>query len=264
VFPDLISIGPLTIHTYGFFVALGVASGILLAANMGRAQDMGVQQIMDMGFIMVLWGIVGSRIMYVLMNISFYLNHPLDVLKIWEGGLVFSGGLIAVVIAMIFYLRRQRFSIWKTGDIWAPALALGQSIGRIGCFMAGCCYGKATDLPWGVVFTHPRSLAPLHVALHPTQLYSVLSGLVVFCVLMVLQTRKKFEGQIFLWFLILHSTARLFIERFRGDERGLVPGTEMTVTQLCTLLILMASVVVLLFLKTKQEKKETSSRARTC
>jgi phosphatidylglycerol:prolipoprotein diacylglycerol transferase len=120
--------------------------------------------------------------------------------------------------------------------------------------MAGCCYGKPTDLPWAVTFTHPQSLAPLNTPLHPTQLYSAFSGFIIFAVLMFLNAKKQFQGQVFIWFLILHSTARLFMERFRGDERGLIAGTQMSMTQLLTLLVLLGAVVALFILKSKKEE----------
>jgi phosphatidylglycerol:prolipoprotein diacylglycerol transferase len=188
------------------------------------------------------------------MNFSHYKAHPVDIIKIWEGGLVFSGGLVAVVLVMIWYLRRHRLSFRPMGDLCAPGIAIGQAIGRLGCFMAGCCYGRPTDLPWAVTFTHPQSLAPLNTPLHPTQLYSAFSGFIIFLVLMFLNAKKQFQGQVFIWFLILHSTARLFMERFRGDERGLIAGTEMSTTQLLTLLVLLGAVVALFILKSKKEK----------
>ncbi len=208
-----------------------------------------------MGFIIILAAIIGSRLMYVLMNISHYLERPADIFKIWQGGLVFSGGIICVVLAVGWYARRHRLSMWKVADMWAPAAAMGQGIGRIGCFMAGCCYGKPTDLKWGVVFTHPHSLAPTNISLHPTQIYSSLSGFVIFVVLILLHSKKNFDGQVLLWFLILHSTSRLAIERFRGDYRGMIPGTEMSTTQFVATLILIASVVILMVLKSKKDKQ---------
>lgn len=255
MYPDLFSIGPLTIHTYGLFVAIGFIIAILVTARMGKTQGISSQQVMDMGFVIILSAIIGSRLAYVLTNLPYYMAHPLDILKLWHGGLVFSGGLITVIIVMVWYIRRHNYSLWGIGDLWSPAVALGQSIGRIGCFMAGCCYGKPTDLKWGVIFSHPKSLAPLNIPLHPTQLYSFLSGLIIFTVLVVLHTKKKFEGQVFLWFLILHSTGRLLIERFRGDDRGLIAGSEWSMTQLVTTLILIAAVVTLFILKSKKEKE---------
>lgn len=255
MFPDLFSIGPLTIHTYGFFVALGFITGILVTVRLGKKQGIPSQQVMDMAFVMMIWAIVGSRLLYVVINFGYYRAHPLDAFKIWQGGLVFSGGLVAVAAAMTWYLRRHRLSFWAVGDLWAPALALGQAVGRIGCFMAGCCYGRPTDLPWGIVFDHPHTLAPPNVPLHPTQLYSSLGGFVIFLVLCVLHTKRKFQGQVFLWYLILHSTFRLFVERFRGDERGLLPGTDMTLTQFLATVILILAVVALFLLKSRQERK---------
>lgn len=254
--PDFFSIGPWNIHTYGLFVGLGFAVAILVTMRMGKAQGLRTQRVVNMGVFMILIAIIGSRLAYVLINFSHYRTRSLDIFKIWEGGLVFSGGLVGVALAMIWYLRGHRLSFWKMGDLWAPGIAIGQAIGRIGCLMAGCCYGKPTSLPWGVVFTHPKSLAPLNIPLHPTQLYAAVSGFVIFLILLFLTARKQFQGQVFIWFLILHSTARLFMERFRGDERGLIPGTEMTITQLLTLLVLLGAVVALFILKPNREKQD--------
>jgi phosphatidylglycerol---prolipoprotein diacylglyceryl transferase len=255
MFPDLFSIGPLTVHTYGLLVALGFGAGVVITLKLGKHQGIPPQQVMDMAFVIILWAIVGSRLLYVLMNFSHFKDHPLDALRIWQGGLVFSGGLLAVAPAMVWYLRRRRISFWAAGDLWAPALALGQAVGRIGCFMAGCCFGRPTDLPWGMVFTHPHTLAPPNIPLHPTQLYAALAGFLIFGLLIFLHKKRKFQGQIFVWYLILHSTARLFVERFRADDRGFIPGTEMSLTQVVAILILLAGIVALFALKPSQERK---------
>lgn len=254
--PDLFTIGPLTIHTYGLFVAMGFLISLFLTVKLGKAEGIQSQQIIDMGFRTILWGIIGARLAYIIMNLPHYVDRPLDALKLWEGGLVFSGGLILGLFALVLYIRRHHLSFWTVADLWSPGVALGQGIGRIGCFMAGCCYGKPTALPWGCTFTNPKSLAPQNIPLHPTQLYDFLSGLILFLILILIKKKKGFEGQIFLWFLILHSTSRLIVERFRGDYRGLIPGTEMSVTQLITLLILLFSVITLFIKKSGKEKKE--------
>jgi phosphatidylglycerol:prolipoprotein diacylglycerol transferase len=258
--PDLFSIGPLTIPTYGFFVALGFSVALLVTVKIGKARGFESTQIMDMGFIIILCAIIGSRLGYVLLNPSPYIHHPLDIFKTWEGGLVFSGGLVFVVLVMTWYVRRHKLPFWSMADLWAPAIAIGQAIGRIGCFMAGCCYGKPTDVEWCVIFTHPKSLAPHDICLHPTQLYSSLAGFIIFAILMLLTTKKRFDGQVFIWLVILHSSARLFIERFRGDYRGLIPGTEMSVTQLITLLLLIAAVVTLFVVKSRREKAPPATK----
>jgi len=253
--PDLFSIGPVTLHTYGLFVAIGFFVGLMITARLAKSEGISPQQVMDMGFIIILSAIIGSRVMYVLMNASYYRHAPLDMLKIWEGGLVFSGGVIGVVLTMVWYIKRNGLPLGKIADLWAPAIAIGQGIGRIGCFMAGCCYGKPTDLIWGVTFTHSHSLAsPLNVPLHPTQIYSSISGFIIFLVVLLLYLRKKFQGQVFLWFLILHSTARLATERFRGDDRGILLGSNMSMTQLVAVLILISSVTILFVVKSKKKE----------
>lgn len=252
MYPTLFSLGPLNIHTYGLFIAMGFVIGLLVAMHIGKTEGFHSGQILDMGLIIILCAIIGSRLAYVLLNIKYYMDHPLDIFKMWQGGLVFSGGLVVVALAMIWYLKRRHLPFWKVGDLFAPALAIGQGIGRLGCFMAGCCYGKPTGMPWGMIFTDPGTLAPRNIPLHPTQLYAALSGILIFAVLMVLRAKRKFEGQVFLWFLILHSTSRLLMERLRGDDRGLIPGTEMSMTQLIALLILMAAVVALMIITSRK------------
>jgi len=182
------------------------------------------------------------------MNISYYIRHPSDILKIWTGGLVFLGALIFDCIAGAWYIKRYQLDFWTISDILAPGAALGQAIGRIGCFMAGCCYGKPTTYPWAVIFHDPHSLAPLGVPLHPTQLYHSMACLIIFAILMVLRKYKSFAGQVFLWYLILHSTQRLLIERFRGDCTAILFGT-MTMTQFISLIILLTSGISLIIRK---------------
>ena len=258
--PDLFSIGPLTIHTYGLFVAMGFAVAVLVTVKIGKAQGMESPQIMDMGFIIILCAIIGSRLGYVLLDVSHYIHQPLDIFKIWEGGLVFSGGIVFVLLVIPWYFKHYRLPFWSMADLWAPGMVIGQAIGRIGCFMAGCCYGQPTNVKWCVVFTHPQSLAPLDVCLHPTQLYSALAGFIIFTVLMVLTRKKKFEGQVFIWLIILHSTGRLLLERFRGDDRGLIPGTEMSITQVITLFLLIGAVVTLIVIKSKRKGDHTAPK----
>ncbi len=245
MFPNLISIGPITIHTYGLLVALGFVAALTVTVWIGKQQGIQSQQVMDMAFAMAATGLVGSRLLYVAMQWEYFSDHPLEIPMIWRGGLVFHGAVLGAVVALFWYTRRHGISFWEAGDLWAPGTALGQAIGRIGCFMAGCCYGKPADHPFAVVFTHPESLAPLNVPLHPTQLYSSALGAVIFVALMVVHKKKKYAGQVVLWFLVLHSFARLFVERFRGDDRGLIAGTGMTPTQLTAVLVLVASGVIL-------------------
>jgi len=251
--PDLFNIGPLTLHTYGLFVAIGFIAGILITIKLGKSRGINSNSVMDMGFLIILSGLIGSRLVYIIIDFQHYVANPLDVIKLWQGGLVFSGGLVAVIIVMVLYAKRHNLNIWTLGDMWAPAAAIGQSIGRIGCFFAGCCYGKPADIPWAVVFTNPKSIATLNIPLHPTQLYSSFSSFIIFIILLILHSKKKFEGQVFLWFLILHQSTRLFLEQFRGDSRGIFID-DITWTQFIAIIILIGAVTSLFIFKPKDNK----------
>lgn len=248
MYPDLFSIGPVTIHTYGVFVAMGIFSGVILAMKLGEQEGLSPSIISDICFLIIISGVIGARLGYIIINTSYYIKYPLETLKIWKGGLVFIGALITACMSGAWYINRYHWDFWTIGDILAPSIALGQAIGRIGCFMAGCCYGKPTDLPWAVVFRNSYSLAPLNIPLHPTQIYHSLACFIIFVILMFLRRHKGFSGQIFLWYLILHSTKRLFIEKFRGDYRAILFG-DMTMTQFISLAILLTAGVCLIIRK---------------
>jgi phosphatidylglycerol---prolipoprotein diacylglyceryl transferase len=254
MYPELFSIGPLKLHTYGLFVGVGFLAALLTAIRMAQRYSISSQQILDMGFLMLITAVVGSRILYVVMNVSYYRHHPLAVFEIWHGGLVFSGGAVCAVASLFWYARRYSFSLLDLGDLWAPAAAIGQGFGRIGCFMAGCCYGKPTHVPWAVVFTDSKSLAPLNTPIHPTEIYHSISGFLLFGILLLVHGRKSYRGQVLFWFLLLHSFSRLLIERFRGDDRGVFFHTSMTVTQFVAVLILAGSFTALVVLKSKNKK----------
>lgn len=164
--------------------------------------------------------LAGARILYVLINFNDYQNNLLDIFKIWNGGLVFFGGFIGGVLGAIIFLRIKKMDVWKTADVLAPGLALGHSVGRFGCLFAGCCYGKSCTLPIALTFTNPDSLAPLNTPLHPTQLYMIASNFVLFLILLAIQRRKRFNGMVFLSYIMLYSLFRSIIEFFRGDFRG--------------------------------------------
>jgi phosphatidylglycerol:prolipoprotein diacylglycerol transferase len=134
-------------------------------------------------------------------------------------------------------------------DLVSPLLALGLFFGRIGCFFAGCCYGKETSLPWGVVFTNPNSLARLNVPLHPTQLYDAANGLAIFLFLIWRERRKAFDGQIFSLFLLLYSITRFFIEMLRGDPRGFLFQNLISTSQGIGIFLAILSIFMLFFLE---------------
>lgn len=218
--PVLVEFGFFRIFTYGLLVASGFFFAILLASHQSKKEGLDPQTILDLCFYILLSAILGARILYVVVEYKFFLTSPLDVFKVWKGGLVYYGGLILAGCFSVYYLRKKQLPIWKVADILAPSIALGQSIGRWGCFFAGCCYGVKTDVPWAITFHDPLSLAPLNVPLHPTQIYLSLNALLIFAFLLWLRKRKSFDGQLFWTYGVLYSIGRFVIEYFRGDDRG--------------------------------------------
>jgi len=218
--PILFNIGSFKLYTYGLCLALGFMAAVWFSQRNAKFYDTRAQDISDIFFVILISAIIGARLLYVLINFETYRADPLEVFKIWNGGLVFFGGFIAAVLSVIVAMKRKNLPIWKTADIIAPGIALGHSIGRFGCLFAGCCYGKECDLPFAIQFTRPESLAPLNVLLHPTQIYMVLSNFILFLILVWLQKHKRFHGMIFLYYIMLYSAFRAAIEYFRGDFRG--------------------------------------------
>lgn len=216
--PVLIRIGPLTIHTYGVFVASGFLLGLALAVRQAKKEGIPPEKIIDIGFYLLLSAIVGSRLLFIAVNAGYYVRHPLDVFKIWEGGLVFYGGLALAIPVAIWYIKRHNLDMWKTGDLFAPSIAIGHVLGRLGCFSAGCCYGKPSSVAWAVTFTDPECLARTGVPLHPTQLYEAAGEFLNFLILITLRRHRSFKGQLFWTYIALYSMLRFTVEIFRGDE----------------------------------------------
>lgn len=218
--PILLKIGSLTIFTYGFLLALAFLAAIAVAGREARRVGLPTGRVYDLCFYSIVAALIGARFFQVLLDWPYFLAHPLDIVKVWDGGLAFQGGLLLGIITAIIYIRRHNLPVWQTLDILALGMPLGQCIGRLGCFMAGCCFGKPTDLPWGVTFTHPETLGPIGVKVHPTQLYESLLALGVFAVLFRLRLRKRFEGQLLGAYFLLAGLVRFGVEFFRGDPRG--------------------------------------------
>lgn len=255
MYPILFKFGGLTIHTYGFFVAAGFFAGILLAKKEAVRTGVNPDKIIDLVFFIFIASIVGARLFYVITVPKIFIEDPVEILRIWNGGLVFYGGFIAAFITVLVYIKTTDLLLWKTADILAPSIAIGQFFGRLGCFSAGCCYGKKCDLPWAVTFTNPDSLAPLHSSLHPTQLYSAVGNLVIFVVIMFLRKQKKFDGQLFWLYVVLYALARFVVEIFRGDFRGVSFFGFLSVSQAIGVIFVFIAVIMLLNLAKKNQKK---------
>lgn len=246
--PVLIQFGKVSVYTYGFFIAIGFIVGILLAKKESIKQGINPDDIMDLAFYMILSAVIGSRLFYVMTTPETFLDDPLSIFKIWNGGLVFYGGFILCMVTFFTYVKIKQLDVWKTADICAPSIAIGQFFGRLGCFSAGCCFGKVCDLPWAVTFSNPDSLAPTGIPLHPSQLYHALGNLFIFVVIFSFRNHKRYQGQLFWTYVVLYGAVRSILEMFRGDFRGSIffnlfsvsqmIGGTMVITGLAMLIIL--------------------------
>ncbi len=251
--PILFKVEFITIHTYGFFLALGVLAGISVARVEAKRYHIDAEKITDLCFYIVIAAIAGSRLFYVLTNLEFYLSAPLEIFKIWNGGLVFYGGLFGAAIVVLVYLKWYRLPVGQSADIAAVALPLGHFFGRMGCFFAGCCYGKFCTMPWAVTFRDPDSLAPLNIPLHPTQLYEAFGNLMIFIMIMTIRPYKRFNGQLFLIYIILYAINRFSVEIFRDDFRGGMILGVLSISQAIAVGSAVASIIAILILSARQK-----------
>jgi len=247
VYPQLFHLGKFFLPTYGFLVALGVLIGLWISVRNSERLGIDGDKAWNLGILVVLCGIVGAKVLYVVNEWSYFSANPRDIFSIdtLQAGGVFSGGLLAAFVAAACYVWKNHMPALGTCDAFAPGLALGHSIGRLGCFAAGCCYGKETHHWWGVVFHNPLAHSitgtPLGVPLEPTQLFESAVELANFFFLMWLLKRRTFNGQIIGAFMVIYGVARFFLEYLRDDPgRGSVFGGAMTGTQLIAVGLVLA------------------------
>lgn len=214
----------LSLPTYGLLLAIAFLAALAVAVRGARREGIETTAITDIWIISLLAGVIGAKLLLYLLDWRYYFDNPAAILASLRSAGVWYGGLLVAVAACLIVVRRRGLDGWVIGDIAAPAISLGQAIGRLGCFAAGCCYGKACELPWAVTFSNPRAHeitgVPLSVPLHPTQLYHALADFTLFLILLRLVPRRRFNGQALLAYLILYAILRGVIEAFRGDPRG--------------------------------------------
>jgi phosphatidylglycerol:prolipoprotein diacylglycerol transferase len=247
MFPVLLKLGPVRVFTYGFFLALAFLSAIYLAGREAKRTGLSPGRFYDLCFYAVLGALVGSRILYVLTELPTFVTNPLKIFALWEGGLIFHGGLVGAVAVAFYYMRLHAIPWRPAFDALAVGMPMGQVLGRIGCFLAGCCYGGPSSLPWAVTFSHPETLCPVREPLHPSQLYEALMLLGVFGAISWLRTRKRFDGQLMLTYFLLAGSVRFISEFFRhpGDYRGPILAAQIPLTQAVALGIALAGGVLL-------------------
>lgn len=219
--PILFHIGSYGVHSYGVLLMLAIVLSVWRAygaARRRKARDssypISPDDVLDVTIWIVAGIVIGARLLFVAVDWGDYAGHPLDILRVWNGGLSFHGGLIGVIIALILFALRRRIPFLTLADLIAPSAMLGYAVGRIGCFFNGCCYGAPTNMPWGVRFNDDGVWT---VPSHPTQLYSTLLSLVFFGVLVWMERRSRFPGQISFFYILFSAVERFIMEIWRAD-----------------------------------------------
>jgi len=267
MYPELFSIGPVTVYTYGVLLAASYLLGLQFAIRRARKWGLDANRVLDLGIYIIIAALVGAKLLLVITDFDQFKASPADLLSIARSGGVFYGGLITAIAVAFWYIHRHALPFWTTCDAFAPAIALGHVPGRLGCFAAGCCYGKPTNVPWAVVFTDPAAAAnvgtPLGIPLHPTQLYESGAELLILVLLLATEKRgRRFPGRTFWLYMILYAVSRYLIEFYRGDPRGVVFGVS--TSQFISLLLAPLAMAMLIYLSrtTPQTPQRMRSRRR--
>ncbi len=251
MYPRLLELGPFTIYTYGVLLAAAFLLGLKLATTRARRRGLDAGRILDLGIYIIVAAIVGGKLLLLVTDFGSFRANPTEFLSLARSGGVFYGGLILAVLVAFWYMRRHALPLWTTFDVFAPGIALGHAIGRLGCLMAGCCYGHATHLPWGITFSDPFTGSyvgtPLGTPLHPTQIYESLAEAAILIFLLRLERRRgDFPGRTFWTYILLYGLSRYAIEFFRGDPRGIV--WVFSTSQFISVILVPLSVIMLAYL----------------
>jgi phosphatidylglycerol:prolipoprotein diacylglycerol transferase len=216
------NVGPLTLHSYGVLLALAFLAGLWVVSRQARRAGMDAGKVSDLAIYVLIAGLVGAKLMLVVVEWKTYRQVGFDLVSILQSGGVFYGGLLGALPVAWLFARRHRLAGWATADVLAPGVVLGQAIGRLGCFAAGCCHGRPAQVPWVVTYHDvyaARSVGtPLDVPVHPSPIYESLACFLILGVLLWLAPRKRFHGQVLASYVVLYSAARFLIEYTRGDS----------------------------------------------
>ena len=240
MYPEIFSFGDFTLYAYGLMIMIGAIAGFFYLRRAAH-RELGADpdKIQMLAVWVIFAAFVGGKLFFYFEKPSFYFSPPSNMLVNFRTGFVFYGSLLFAFPVAFWYFKREKWPVWPMLDLLAITATIVHAFGRMGCFLAGCCYGVPTNQPWGATFTHPQSKAPLNEPLHPTQLYSVFLITSIFGVLTLLKRHKRFEGQLFFLYIILYAAGRAVIEIFRGDlRRGFVIYNWLSHSQFISLLLI--------------------------
>lgn len=259
MYPILFKLGPLPIPGYGTALMIGFLISMYLAERDSHKFGIPKDKLSDLFPRIIIGAILGARLFHVFFERpNFFLQNPLDIFKLWDGGVTFYGGLIVCILVVLHFSKKNKVSMLNLSDFLITYVALGQVFGRIGCFLAGCCHGIPTNLPWGITVTNINSVTtPLGVPLHPTQLYQSLWNLLTFLILYRNAKKKRFVGENLLLYGIIYPIGRFIVEIFRGDEgRGYIVGNLSTSQGISLILfVICLSIYIIKLRKISKTKK---------
>ena len=267
MYPELFSVGPITVYTYGVLLAASYLLGLRLAMSRAKARGLDASRVLDLGIYIIIAALIGAKLLLLVVDFDQFRRSPAELWTLARSGGVFYGGLILAVVVAFWYIWKHRLPFWTTCDVFAPGIALGHVTGRLGCLAAGCCYGTQTSVAWAITFTNPLAQAnvgtPLGIPLHPTQLYE--AGAELLILVFLLATEKKgryFAGRTFWSYMFLYALSRYVIEIYRGDPRGMVFDMFST-SQFISIVLAPLSIVMLIWLsRAKPEVPEPMVKRR--
>jgi phosphatidylglycerol:prolipoprotein diacylglycerol transferase len=253
---DIMSIGPFTVHGYGLMIAIGVICALLVGVKRAKNKGLSGDAIFSLGLVALVSGFIGAKLLYCIVEFDSLMKDPWSVLS--GSGFVVYGGIIFGVLAAFVYCRIKKISFLKYFDLAMPSVAIAQGFGRIGCFLAGCCYGCQTDSFLGVVFQN-SPIAPNGVKLIPTQLFSSAGDFLIALILILYAKKPPKDGKVGALYLILYSVGRFIIEFFRSDYRGSVGA--LSTSQFVAIFMLAAGIGMLFIHKLPCLNKEDAGAA---
>jgi len=249
--PILFKIGSFRLPTYGVLLATALIAALYTVVRLGRREGLDSNRLIDFSTWIIVTALLGAKVLMILTEWTFYREHPGQIFSVatLEAGGVFYGGFIAATFFAIWYIRTYKLPFWKVFDVYAPAIALGQSVGRLGCFSAGCDYGIPSHSFWAITFTSPFSHemtgVPLGIPLFPWQIVDSIAELCIFGILLWRYKHKSRDGEIFLLYIVLYAVGRFLLEFLRGDpDRGFVFNHLLSTSQFIALLVLGVAAVL--------------------
>ncbi len=256
--PILFEIGGWPVYSYGVLLAAAYLVGLQLGVVRARRAGVDPARVMDLGIYLIIAALVGAKLMLIAVDWEYFTSQPRELLSLVRAGGVFYGGLIAASVVGLWLIRRYKLPLWTTADLMAPGIALGHVIGRFGCLLAGCCYGRPTDVPWAITFTDPLAAAnvgtPLQIPLHPTQMYDAGAELLILVVLLSTERKgRPFAGRTFWAYLLLYGVSRFIIEFYRGDANRGTVFASLSTSQFLSLLLVPLSLLMLAWLRRRRQ-----------